>query len=368
MGIRTSVQKLIAWYEKYERWVSSLSLIGGFIFDAFVLKRIDLFWENFWVVVHLLMAAVGIILLNLLENVFSKGKISELTRARIHFWLIIFVQIAFGGLLSVFLVFYFRSATLATSWPFLLLLALAFAFNELLKQHYTRLVFQISIFFLSVYAFAIFIVPVFVHRIGADIFILSGFASVFVLAIFLLSLWYMTRERFLKSRTILLWSIGAILVIMNALYFSNLIPPIPLSLKELGVYHSVTRTKDGFALEYEPQSILNYVRSRDTVHLKPGMPLYVFSSVFSPTEFRTNVIHHWQKYDEKKKEWVSQSRISLQTFGGNDYGFRTYSMSRAVTPGLWRVDVETDRGQDLGRVTFNVEQTDTVPPLRTHVN
>ena len=61
-------RRIITWYEKYERLVSSVSLVGGFIFDAFFLKRVDLFIENFWIVVHLLMAAVGIVALNIVEK------------------------------------------------------------------------------------------------------------------------------------------------------------------------------------------------------------------------------------------------------------------------------------------------------------
>ena len=58
----------ISWYEKYERLVSSLSLVSGFVFDALFLKRVDLFIENFWIVVHLVAAAVGIIALNIIEK------------------------------------------------------------------------------------------------------------------------------------------------------------------------------------------------------------------------------------------------------------------------------------------------------------
>jgi hypothetical protein len=42
--------KIRNWYGRYERPISSLSLVGGFIFGAVTLKRVDLFWENIWVV------------------------------------------------------------------------------------------------------------------------------------------------------------------------------------------------------------------------------------------------------------------------------------------------------------------------------
>jgi hypothetical protein len=175
--LKPSVQKIVTWYQKYERLISSFGLIGGFVFDAIYLKRIDFFWENFFVIVHIVWAGTALLALNFIENNRIRSRLSDVARARLHFWLIILVQAAFGGLLSVYLVFYFRSASLATSWPFFLILVLAFASNEILKHHYTRLVFQISIFYLSLYSFSIFVVPLFVHRIGDDVFLLSGFIS-----------------------------------------------------------------------------------------------------------------------------------------------------------------------------------------------
>ena len=56
------------WYGKFERPISSLSLIGGFVFDAVTLTRVDEFWENFWVGAHLLIVATCIVLINIEEN------------------------------------------------------------------------------------------------------------------------------------------------------------------------------------------------------------------------------------------------------------------------------------------------------------
>src|SRR3989344_5841726 len=89
-------------YAKFERPISSISLFGGFTFDAIILKRVDLFWENFWVVVHLLMVAVCIILINRQEN----EEIDYKDPAKAHFWYINIMQFAFGGLLSTYLIFY----------------------------------------------------------------------------------------------------------------------------------------------------------------------------------------------------------------------------------------------------------------------
>src|ERR1700693_1808364 len=149
-------------YARLERPISSASLLGGFAFDAITLKRVDTIWENFWIVVHLAVVAICILLLNRTENRGADPKDPPKT----HFWFINTLQFFFGGLLSTFLVFYFRSGTLRVSWPFFLILGAAFLANEKLKQHFARLTFQLSFFFLSLFCFTIFILPVVLHSIG----------------------------------------------------------------------------------------------------------------------------------------------------------------------------------------------------------
>ena len=149
-SLRQSSVKIEGWFTKYEKPISSVSLIGGFILDWMTLQRIDTFFENFLVSVRLFVVAFCIILLN--RSVLKSLKGVEQERA--HFWLINILQFAFGGLLSTFLVFYFRSGSIFVSWPFLFLLGIAFAANERLKHHYSRMTFQITFLFLSIYSFA----------------------------------------------------------------------------------------------------------------------------------------------------------------------------------------------------------------------
>lgn len=349
-------------YAKFERPISSISLFGGFVFDAIVLKRVDLFWENFWVVVHLAVVAICIILVNRQEN----EDMDDQDPAKAHFWYINTLQFVFGGLLSTYLVFYFRSATPSVAWPFLLILALAFIANERLKKHYARLTFQISLFYLSILSFALFIVPVLVHRIGTDIFLLSGLSSLLCLWIFLRALRYFAREKFKKSRFVLLLSIASIFFLTNILYFYNLIPPIPLSLKDGGVYHGISRDVSGnYIVEAEDAGWMKYFTLKPTLHLLPGDFVYAYSAVFSPTFFQTDIIHEWEKYDDATASWLTVNRVNLPIAGGREGGFRTYSVETNIGPGAWRVNVETLTGQVIGRLRFDVIQTYVEPLLKT---
>ncbi len=349
-------------YTRYERLISSLSLVGGFVFDIFTLKRVDFAFENIWTGAHLAVAALGIILLNVYEN--KKARLSPKSASIIHFWLIIVIQFAFGGLLSTFLVYYFRSATLVTGWPFLLMLALVFVGNEVLKHHYSRLVFQTSVLFICIYSFAIFIVPVLVHRIGADVFVASGLASLAVIGFFMVLLRFIANERFQQSKDGLFLSIIGLFVLINSLYFSHLIPPIPLSLKDSGIYHAITRDPQGAYLAgAEPQDQINdsvwswwfnFFRFYQPVHATSNESLYAYTAIFSPTSLNTEVIHRWQNWDSASGQWITTNTIHLAIVGGRDEGYRTYSMKSSLPPGRWRVSVETPSGEVIGRILFEV--------------
>jgi hypothetical protein len=287
--------------------------------------------------------------------------------AKPHFWYINILQFFFGGLLSTFLVFYFRSGSLRASWPFFLILGAAFVANENLKAHYTRLAFQTSFFFLSLYCFLIYILPVILHRIGALIFLLSGAVSLALLYLFLRLLGSVTGRNYpLQSRT-LRTSIAAIFITMNVLYFLNLIPPIPLSLQDAAVCHGIARSAEGhYALQAEDPGLFHYFRLTETYHATPGAPVYAYSAIFSPTALNTKIIHEWQFY-EPKRGWTTLGRVELAVRGGRGGGYRTYSAKSGIMPGAWRVNVETPSGALLGRLRFNVVLEDSPRPLITQI-
>jgi hypothetical protein len=339
------------WYGKYEGPISSLTLFGGFAFDAITLKRVDMFWENFWVIVHLLIVGVAIVLINWYEN---KGDFSY-DASSPRFWYVNIMQFFFGGLLSTFLVFYFRSSDIFVSWPFMLLLVAAFLMNERLKRHFERVAFQVTLFYLSLYCFAIFIIPVLVHRIGSLVFIFSGVVSLVLIRGFIGIIHKVSHERSRKSAKLITTSVLSVFLAINVLYFANLIPPIPLSLKEAGAYHSIVKNGDGtYTVEGEHQGLMSFFKLYETIHLRPGDPVYVLSAVFSPSDLDTTVVHEWQKYDSTENKWNSVSKIAVEVQGGREEGWRTFTTKTGLTPGIWKVMVETPHGQVIGTLRFKV--------------
>jgi hypothetical protein len=363
--VKETVFKIRNWYGKYERPISSISLVGGFVFDAITLKRVDLFWENFWVVAHLVIVGACIVLVHAIE----KNEGDEANPSKTHFWLVNTLQFFFGGILSTYLVFYFRSSDIAVSWPFLLILALSFWANEALKRHFVRLVFQVSIFFLSVFSFAIFLVPVIFHRLGAGMFLASGAISVVIIILFLLLIRRVARDEFERSKKMVFVSIGGIVALMNIFYFTNIMPPIPLSLKDAGVYHSIRRNGSGnYDVVTEGSSFFSFLNLYPTYHKSASEPVFVYSAIFSPPSLDTSIIHEWQHKDEVTGKWSTVVRLNLHISGGRDGGFRTYSQKSNPAAGKWRVNVLTTRGQLIGRIRFTVVPAPEPVPVFEQVN
>lgn len=343
--------QLTARYARTQLSLSSVSLVGGFVFDAVTLKRIDMFWENFWVVVHLLVVAFCILWVNHEANFDREG---EGRTTKLDSWLTNLLQFFFGGLLSTFMVFYFRSGTFWVSWPFYLVLLTAFVANEKLKSRHARLEFQLSLLFLSLFCFMIFILPVVLHSIGRLVFLFSGALSLALWWFFVRLLRGRAKEGFSHHKETVIASTAAIFIVINVLYFMNVIPPLPLSLQDASVHHSIMRTENGaYLVQSENQGLLGFFRLAPRFHLAPGVPVYFYSAVFSPTSLNTEIIHEWQTYDSRRG-WITADRIALSVRGGRDGGYRTYSVKSGVKPGAWRVNVETPTGAILGRLRFNV--------------
>lgn len=346
------IAKLKHWYETYERKISVASLFFGFIVDALTMQRIDALRENFWIAGNLMLAALCIVFLN-------RGR-SESTQ---HFWFSNLLQFSFGTLLGSVFIFYFRSATLSATWPFLLLILIALIGNEFFQKRYQKLAFQLSFFFFSLFSFTIFLVPLLVKELGAEVFVLSGVASLMLLWLFLLALRRFAKEKFIESRTNIWVFVASIFVAVNALYFTNLIPPIPLSMKEAGVYHGIEKSFKGNYIVYEEKRGLErYLTFGEPIHWREGETLYAYTAIYSPGSLNTDIAHEWQ-YKNSEGEWVTATRIPLYLSGGRSGGFRTYSKKEAFTAGDWRVNVTTDRGQLIGRINFKIIPTDFKPAL-----
>ena len=344
--------------------LSAATLIGGFIIDYLTLRRVDFLFDNLLIVLYLIFTGVSIFIVNLYEA----GKLRTKFVGSIYEFLPFLLQFSFGGLFSAFVVFYSKSASLFTSGAFVLILLTLLIGNEFFKERYSKLVFQVVIFFVALFSFSIYFLPVVLRQMSVAVFLWSGALSLGLVGVFIFVISRFAPHRYKESEKRLIVAILAVYAIINILYFTNIIPPIPLSFKGGDVYHRVERREDGnYLVTGEADVWQEKFNLGQTVHLVAGEPVYVLSSVFAPTDLNIKIVHNWQYLDEEKVRWKSASKISFPIRGGRDEGYRGFSSKANVFPGHWRVDIETDRGQVIGRIRFDIEMVDVVQNLEAEV-
>lgn len=352
-------ENIRSFFRKYERYVSPVTLVCGFTFDNLTLRRIDVFYSNALLISYLFISAASIMILNIHQSRKDIRKSDEERERRrsetIHAIFVFCMQFCLGGLFSASFLFYSKAGSVIASWPFLLMIFGYIAGNEILRKNYVRLGFQIAVFFTALFSYLIFFFPVILGQMGDAIFLLSGIASLILTLLFIYVLSWFAPERTKRSAPILIISLAGLFAIINTLYFTNLIPPIPLALKEAGIYRSVQRLADGvYETTGEKQDWFNVFSHRPVIHVGSNETLSALSAIFAPANLKTEIVHEWQRYDTDHNVWVTVSDINLGITGGRDQGFRTFSIQGNITPGEWRVNVETPRGQLIGRMTFDV--------------
>jgi hypothetical protein len=337
-------------YQWLLRHAGTIAFVLGFVSDALTLRRVDVWFTHMYFLVYLTIAFVGIILIHAVDT--GRWAPPRLVRARA--WLPVVVQFPLGGIFSGFVIFYSLSASLFTSWPFMALLVALFVGNEFFHKRYERLVFQMSIFYIALITYFVLITPTVLGTIGVSTFVLAGLLSLFCITLLLQVVMRLFPDVFKRSTRALLLSIGGVYLGFNLLYFTNAIPPVPLALKEIGVYHSVVHAGTGYGVVYEaPKNYQLWRTTSDTYHRTPNEAAYCFSSVFAPTKLRAKIYHSWQRLDPNGT-WARVSRIPFAIEGGRDDGYRGYTIKQNITAGEWRCVVETEEGHVIGMMGFTV--------------
>lgn len=346
----TRYNEIKAFLMKYERVLMPATLVTGVLFDTFTFRTINILTSFILLGVYLIVAGSIIAYMNIYDaQEKERGRFRKYLRLMCPFG----IQFTFGALLSASLIFYWFSGALSASWPILLLLATLMVSNDVFRHYYLRPGVQVSVFYFIIFSLSSLMLPYAFNSISARIFIAAGILSLLLMYGFL---WLLARAhenlRVWNKRYMV--SIISIYAFMNALYFLNVIPPIPLSLIEAGVYHNVKRVGLDYELAGEPETWLERLTPGQTIHISPGDPVYVYTAIFAPAALDTRIVHHWERYSEAIEGWQDRDHLAFPIFGGRDEGYRGYSLKRDVPPGKWRVSVETLRGQTLGRVVFEV--------------
>jgi len=357
--VKQQFYKLKEFYEEYERFLIPAALTLGFITDAFAFQAIGLGNLKYIFLGHLVFIGINIGAINYFKEE------PPIRKVEYHWQFLapLFIQFSFGNLFNGFLIFYFQSGSFFASWPFFLVLGALIVGNEIARRKEVTPLLQIGVYFFTIFAYLNLVFPYTFKSLGLGIFLLSGFLALAIVVGFIYAVSRFSKE--IKERKKKLWAvIGAVFVFINVLYFANWIPPIPLSLKDIGVYHNVTKVNNHYDVAAE--KCTNWDKclfTRKKIHItQEGQPIYVFSAVHAPLGMTLKVAHEWNKYDPQENNWSTKTRLDYEIQGGREGGYRLYTYSH-VSPGLYRVNIETKNGQVIGRTSFRVVESDKQPEI-----
>lgn len=338
--------------QKHEKYAPILFFTGGFIFDSLTLGRIDRVYDLTVLCVHMTSLTIALYLYNLADD----GKWKNTILSRYEVYLPLAIQFFFGGLSSAYVIYFSRSVSLSKTISFfIILVALLFA-NELLKKRISNKYLQFGVYFFVSFTFFTFIIPVFIKQMNTTVFIFSGLVSL-IITLSLITLIYI-KSPSTRAEVRITKVIGIVITLyatINLFYFFNLIPPVPLALKTGLVAHQIEKNGEDYLVTYDRDEWYIFWRDHKIKFIhQPDESVYIFTSVFAPTEIKKPIAHRWKWYNTLSKEWEVVDHISYQITGGRNAGFRGYTYKNNVKPGEWKVDVITNEGLVLGVIDFEI--------------
>ena len=347
---------------RHSKYAPILFFIGGFIFDTLTLGRIDRTYDLTVLCLHMTSLSIVLYLYNLADD----GKWKNTFLARYEEYLPLAIQFFFGGLSSAYVIYFSRSVSLSKTASFFIILVLLLIANEFLKKRISNKYLQFGVYYFISFTFFTFMIPVFLKELNTSIFLISGavsLVSTLVLLTFIYSKSPSTRKEIKLGKMIAI--ILVVYGIINLFYFLRLIPPVPLALDKGIVAHDVVLKNGNYEVTYESEeSFIFWRKHKLDYNYTPDQRVYIFSSIFAPTDLKKSIFHRWRKYNDKTKEWVTVDDIGYDITGGRDGGFRGYTYKSNVTPGEWEVQVLTEEEQVLGVIGFHINLNTDQEPLR----
>jgi hypothetical protein len=346
---------------KHEKYAPIIFFIGGFIFDTLTLGRVDRLYDLTVLSLHMTFLTITIYLFNLADD--FKWKNRFLLRLRDYYPLAI--QFFFGALSSAYVIYFSRSVSLSKTMSFFIILLVLLFANELLKKRISNKYLQFSVYFFINFTFFSFIIPVLIKVMNTNVFILSGLIS-FALTLTLISVIYFkspsTRAEIKLGKVIGL--VFGLYGMINLFYVFNLIPPVPLALENGLVAHNIKVENNTYTVTYETDDWYIFWRDHRLKFIsEPEETVYVFTSIFAPTDIEKSIYHRWKWYNNQTEEWQTIEDIGYTIKGGRNYGYRGYTYKNNTMPGLWKVEVITEEELIIGVVDFEIIVNDTLKPV-----
>ncbi len=344
-------QSMLDFVKKYEARLEVFFFVGGFIFDALLMTEIDDQFSLWQQAIYLFVIAALVhfeILYRSLKWRPSRFMVRawEYRNLLLHFLL--------GSLLNIYSLFYIKSSSVMSSLIFLLLMVALVVGNELPLVKKSKVSFKVGLAAICLFSFVSILYALLLGYVGWTPFFLAvaTTAGLFYVQLFLL------KRRIPDERTLhkaLLFPGLSVLAVFTLFYFLGWIPPVPLSVKEQGIYHFVEKKNGQYLLSTEKVWWKFWHSGDQDFKARPDDKIYFYAQIYSPGRFSDQIFIKWSRKDALKG-WQSTDRIPLQITGGRKEGFRGHAVKANYQPGEWRVQVETSMGHEISRLYFEVTE------------
>lgn len=353
------LERAKAFYNAHEPACTAGFFVAGFLFDVLAVGRIDERRNILQQAAYLSLCAY----LTGLELRERHGLFTPAQRLKTawryhagatHFML--------GTLLNIYTLFYFKSASLGTSLLFLAALTSVIGVNELKPFKDSGTLLRMSLFSLCLVSYFTYLIPMLAGRLGALPFLGSIAGASACVALLTWRLYARMPGLRPVVRRHVVYPFAAVAGLFTLLYFAKVIPPVPLALSEIGIYHDIRRQDGHFILTSMRPAWKFWQRGDQTFLARPGDTIFCWVMVFAPTHFTERLAVRW--LHREPAGWGEPDTIPLPITGGRDGGWRAYTAKANYQPGRWRIEIVTSDGRELGRIDLTVVPDASTAPRR----
>lgn len=354
--------RLQAFRQQHAKAEIAVFFAAGFLFDILTLSRID-------DVVTLVQQGIYLVLLGalmVLDERYRAG-LAAPPRWLAQAWRFCedAIHFLFGSLLSSFTLFYLKSSSGFASLLFMTILGALLVANELPRVRELGPLVRFALLSLCVTSYGALLLPILLGSIRRWMFVTAVVLACLAMGLCarVLSRW--TGDAPSVRRRVAVPALGMQAILVVA-YFAGAIPPVPLSVQFIGIYHEVVPpggqavpeggdppTGRTYELRHQRPWWRVWHHGDQDFAARPGDTVYCFARVFAPRGFRDAIYIRWL-WKSREAGWQDRGRTQLDILGGRGDGFRTFATKKNYQLGRWRVEIETDDGRDIGIIKFDL--------------
>lgn len=345
----------LTYYQLHEKRLELSFFVGGFILDIFTLSEVNDLFSIIQQIIYLLITATILFFEYSLPKEY-KPKNSILN----SFWnykKLIF-HFCLGSLISIYSLYFLISSSFFTSLIFIFFLLFLLVANEFKAVQESKVNVKLCLFVIVLFCFYSLLWPILLGFVGLLPFFLSiitCFATMYF-AYRLIS--KRNHSEIELQKHFLLPSFGVIILFVF-FYFLGWIPPVPLSVQDMGIYHHVQKIDNEYLLSHENPWWRFWQKGDQEFIAEPNDKIYFFAKVSSPAGFSDQIILHWYNY-HPKLGWQTTDKVSMEVKGGRSDGYRGFSVKQNFSDGEWRISVETTDKREIGRIYFTIKKVNLV--------